>query len=658
MTLDTSATPYGSAAVDSTFKFGDLHASTLYEGYLPGHSTYNNPGSFVDLSTLDPNSPEYQTAHQSQEANVIGLFQMKGLTKEQAISTPEFQAIMAQAESGDTKGAFQNAAMVVPKGLAVMTNNTWGATEAEGGQENLGKSFLTGVVSGDYDEQIANIDNRSTLVMGAGGGVTPDQTYAVTKLYENGLGNIDPEGIKYWVDEIHSGNLTLKDVAKAMLDSEQAALQDKYHQQFNRNADPDGLKYFLKTHEGDAADQFEHIVTYGGEDQDGDGIITPEERLTSQYQVSAETLVRNDLQNIRGQVSHLGNRNAMFNQTGGLYTAPNNAQVQELAQAIRDSRDPSLVDAGGQRLNWDAETKTGTPDASFDQSLGVNTQIAYDGMAATAISQGDVDDFGPEGTPTNMGRFATTEEIADLVKTHGGDMDRDKVKDFGQTVFNTVRDQTWGSLTDENVKEPDDFTPPSNPFGNQIAPDDDDGTDDGTDDGPDDDPPSDDGPPSDNIPGGPAAVPMTIQEVTSLVDPSNLDWWKENSNIWNSRFNQQQQGQTTGSGTNQTTIDTSGPYQPLDVNRQNVNYMPGFRGQQSVRSTWNMDQASKAGMAAAESAASIDRTPKTAQGQVGQRFTGTSAKGVRMKRSKASRMGTIRGTKQLGREQQTQSLNI
>ena len=42
---------------------------------------------------------------------------------------------------------------------------------------------------------------------------------------------------------------------------------------------------------------------------------------------------------------------------------------------------------------------------------------------------------------------------------------------------------------------------------------------------------------------------------------------------------------------------------------------------------------------------------------VGQRFTGTSAKGVKMKRSKAS-MGTIRGTKQLSREQQTKSLNI
>ena len=49
--------------------------------------------------------------------------------------------------------------------------------------------------------------------------------------------------------------------------------------------------------------------------------------------------------------------------------------------------------------------------------------------------------------------------------------------------------------------------------------------------------------------------------------------------------------------------------------------------------------------------------PQPKAQDVGQRFTGTSAKGVKMKRSKAS-MGTIRGTKQLGREQQTKSLNI
>tara|TARA_B100000131_G_scaffold163288_1_gene157907 strand:+ start:1295 stop:2845 length:1551 start_codon:yes stop_codon:yes gene_type:complete len=50
--------------------------------------------------------------------------------------------------------------------------------------------------------------------------------------------------------------------------------------------------------------------------------------------------------------------------------------------------------------------------------------------------------------------------------------------------------------------------------------------------------------------------------------------------------------------------------------------------------------------------------PALAAQRVGQRFTGTSAKGVALKRSKRSKLGTIRGTKQLGREQQTQSLNI
>ena len=52
-------------------------------------------------------------------------------------------------------------------------------------------------------------------------------------------------------------------------------------------------------------------------------------------------------------------------------------------------------------------------------------------------------------------------------------------------------------------------------------------------------------------------------------------------------------------------------------------------------------------------------TPEIKAQDVLQRFTDTSAKGVRMKRSKQSKMGTIKGTKQLGREQQTiKSLNI
>lgn len=51
-------------------------------------------------------------------------------------------------------------------------------------------------------------------------------------------------------------------------------------------------------------------------------------------------------------------------------------------------------------------------------------------------------------------------------------------------------------------------------------------------------------------------------------------------------------------------------------------------------------------------------TQPLASPTVAQRFTGTSAKGVALKRSKRSKMGTIGGTRQLTREQQTQSLNI
>ena len=51
-------------------------------------------------------------------------------------------------------------------------------------------------------------------------------------------------------------------------------------------------------------------------------------------------------------------------------------------------------------------------------------------------------------------------------------------------------------------------------------------------------------------------------------------------------------------------------------------------------------------------------TQSLATQDVGQRFTGTSAQGVVMKRSKRSKMGTIGGTRQLTREQQTKSLNL
>ena len=107
---------------------------------------------------------------------------------------------------------------------------------------------------------------------------------------------------------------------------------------------------------------------------------------------------------------------------------------------------------------------------------------------------------------------------------------------------------------------------------------------------------------------------------------------------------------------NEWTLDPKKPDLPTDIpiNKQQVDYMPHLTSDVQLPSDVKYADRAK------EFQTEYDKpqTTKTAEGTAGQRFTGTSAKGVRMKRSKSSRMGTIRGTKQLGREQQTKSLNI
>ena len=92
----------------------------------------------------------------------------------------------------------------------------------------------------------------------------------------------------------------------------------------------------------------------------------------------------------------------------------------------------------------------------------------------------------------------------------------------------------------------------------------------------------------------------------------------------------------------------------MPVDRRQIEYMPNQQADQFSSTPYG---AAKQEFDRVQSQVPAPAQPLATQ-QVGQRFTGTSAKGVRMKRSKASRMGTIRGTKQLGREQQTKSLNI
>ena len=112
----------------------------------------------------------------------------------------------------------------------------------------------------------------------------------------------------------------------------------------------------------------------------------------------------------------------------------------------------------------------------------------------------------------------------------------------------------------------------------------------------------------------------------------------------------------TGTGTGWTPEVPTKPGIPPKppVDRTEINYMPGVKPDPFDETPY--------GAAKKEFDTTKGQTPTPTQPlaspTVAQRFTGTSAKGVALKRSKRSKMGTIGGTKQLGREQQTQSLNI
>ena len=588
-----------------TYNWYDQRASTWYEGYGPGGGpSHTNAGSFVDLQTLTQGTADYNTALDAITNNILGLFEQKGITAEQAKASKDYQDLIDKAKAGDTKGAFQGAAATVTS--AADRGDLWGADASEGGDAMRGKSFLES-------------------------GVT--ETTTIADLYQSGFGRAgDAEGTAYWQEQL-DGGMSIQDIAASFAASDEAQVRDVYHEQYGRDADQAGLDYWLANDEsvsGESdADLLERVITYRGEDQDGDGKVDQNERLTSTYNMSAETLVRDDLQNILGQVSNQDNR-----ANNPFFTDANNADVQRYVDHIRDARTDDMVDEHGARL-----AGVGNQDASYDDSLFTNTHIGYRGLTMDSLNQGDADDFrgldldgdgqvtGDEITanPTGMGRFGTVAEVKEYMDQHSGvdsddltaaqgsgafQRDYGSTNAYGQKVFDSVHPKLWGAVTAEDPNKK--YVPWQDPFGGTV----------------------------------------TKKELEALTLPENLDTWKKNSSLW---MPSQGTGKGKGPiGEDGWRIDPTTPDlpTPLPVDRKDINYMPNVSS--DVQDQSGYAQAKKDFDASIQNA----YTRQAAQGQVGQRLTGTSAKGVKMKRSKASRMGTIRGTKQLGREQQTQSLNI
>ena len=573
-----------------TYNWYDTRASTWYEGYGPGGGpSSGNAGSFVDLSTLTAGTADYNAALDSVTNNILGLFEQKGITAAQAQQSQQYQDLISQAQSGDTRGAFQGAAAAVTS--AADRGDLWGADASEGGDASRGRSFLESGVS---------------------------DTTTIADLYQSGFGRAgDAEGTAYWQSQL-DGGMSIQDIAASFAQSDEANVRDVYHEQYGRDADQSGLDYWLANDESvtgiSDADNLRNVTTYRGEDQDGDGIVSAEERLTSRYVVQDETKVRDDLRNIMGQVSGQDDR-----ANNPFFTDANNADVQRYMDHMAASGGDAIDPTTGERI-----AGVGNQGASYDNSLFTNTHIGYRGLTTDALNQGDADDFGDDAT--GMGRFGTVAEVKEYMDAHAGvdsddlaaaqatnrfSRDPNYTDQYGQGVFDSVHPETWGAVTQEDPNKT--YVTWDDPFG-------------GT---------------------------MTKEEAEQLLLPENLDHWKENSSLW-----QPDQGGDTDTGP----IGADGwrpdiPTKPnlplpLPVDRKDINYMPNV----------SSDVQDQSGYAQAkrnfDSSIQNAYTRQAAQGQVGQRLTGTSAQGVKMKRSKASRMGTIRGTKQLGREQQTKSLNI
>ena len=578
-----------------TYNWYDTRASTWYKGYDSDTGTGTNAGSFVDLSTLTEGTADYNTALDAVTNNIIGLFEQKGITADQAQQSQQYQDLISQAQSGDTKGAFQGAAAAVTS--AADRGDLWGADASEGGDAMRGRSFLESGVS---------------------------DTTTIADLYQSGFGREgDADGTAYWQEQL-DGGMSIQDIAASFAKSDEASVRDVYHKQYGRDADQSGLDYWLANDESvtgiSDADNLRNVITYRGEDQDGDGIVSNEERLTSQYHMTAETMVRDDLQNDMGQVSNKDAANNPF------FTDANNADVQRYVDYIRNARTDDMVNESGERI-----AGVGNQDAAYDDSLFTATHIDYRALTQDALNQGDTDDWDEDGAqPTHMGRFGTKSEIKEYMDAHSG-VDSDNLRAaqdsntfsrdsadtqaYGEGVFSSVMDKTWGALTNEKVKTLDDYVTwdITKPDGHIMTPD---------------------------------------EAELLLKDKKNIDHWKKNSSLWFA-----QQGKGKGKGPigedgwriNPTTPDLP---TPLPVDRKDINYMPNVSS--DVQDTSGYAQAKRDFDSSIQNA----YARQAAQGQVGKRLTDTSAKGVKMKRSKASRMGTIRGTGQLGREQQTKSLNI
>ncbi len=128
------------------------------------------------------------------------------------------------------------------------------ASKQTGYAEDRGDVWGSGVGAGrDYiDKAVQGTDSNEE---------------AIRALYEKGFGReADAEGLNYWLKQMDNGQ-SFEDVAKNFGLSEEAAIRDVYHDNYGRDADDVGLQYWMKKHGDQAAEVAESVITSGEADE-------------------------------------------------------------------------------------------------------------------------------------------------------------------------------------------------------------------------------------------------------------------------------------------------------------------------------------------------------------------------------------------------------
>jgi len=182
-------------------------------------------GNFVeldDIASADPNDPRVVAF----ENQITAIMEQKGLLASQA------QQYIANAYAqGTTLDALKHTSQQTA--TAEERGDVWGASD-----DTKGKSFLTAQES---STQAASSDWQVNAQL-------------ISDLYTEGFGReADTEGLKYWTEQLSSGNQSYADIAKAFGASEEAQIRDVYHQEYGRDADDAGLQYWMSQGSGGVA---------------------------------------------------------------------------------------------------------------------------------------------------------------------------------------------------------------------------------------------------------------------------------------------------------------------------------------------------------------------------------------------------------------------